>query len=263
MVKTVAKKRPPVWMLVREAVESMDGEATYQDIKEYIWRRHKDIKERTINCQIIICCVNQKSRVYYPPNRKPRECSEKYDFLYNLGNGKVTIFDPDKHGSWSIIEENARLKVVKNDFHAVPVIGTNRIIEKEQVRAVSEVVPVMRDMVVTNLALLKQDLKLYQDISGRMGIEYPTEVGIVDILAIDGEGYFTVVEIADPFTPEVLTRMLGCMGWLRKHLALGQEVRGIVLTNQVENNMLMSAAAIPQIEICQLQVSVVVNRLSA
>ncbi|MGE5417353.1 MAG: hypothetical protein ACM3UZ_11515 [Acidobacteriota bacterium] len=263
MVKTVAKKRPPVWMLVREAVESMDGEATYQDIKEYIWRRHKDIKERTINCQIIICCVNQKSRVYYPPNRKPRECSQKYDFLYNLGNGKVAIYNPDKHGRWSIIEEDSRLKVIKNDFQGVSGIGTNRIMEQEQTRAVSEVVPALRDVVVTNLALLKQDLKLYQDVSGRMGIEYPTEAGIVDILAVDGQGHFTVVEIADPFTPEVLTRMLSCMGWVRKHLAFGQEVRGIVLTNQVDNNILLLATAIPQVEICQLQVSMVVNRLSA
>ncbi|MGE5405677.1 MAG: hypothetical protein ACM3PP_12145 [Candidatus Saccharibacteria bacterium] len=263
MVKTVAKKRPPVWMLVREAVESMDGEASYQDIKEYIWRRHKDIKERTINCQIIICCVNQKSRVYYPPNRKPRECSEKYDFLYNLGNGKVAIYDPDKHGRWSIIEENSRLKVIKNEFQAVQKTVANRLVEQEQTRAVSEVVPVMRDVVVTNLALLKPDLKLYQDVSGRPGIEYPTEAGIIDILAIDGEGRFTVVEIADPFTPEVMTRMLSCMGWVRKHLASGHEVRAIVLTNQVDNSILWSATAIPQIEICQLQVSMVVNRLSA
>ena len=59
MGKDKIGKRPPVWEMVKEAVESMNGEASYKEIKEYIWQHYGEVKERTINCQIIICSVNR------------------------------------------------------------------------------------------------------------------------------------------------------------------------------------------------------------
>ena len=218
MGKTVTNKRPPVWEMVKKAVESMNGEASYKDIKEYIWQHYGEVKERTINCQIIICSVNQKSRVYYPANRKPRNWNTKYDFLYTLGNGRVILYNPDEHGLWGIVEEGDRLVVKRLDGTELvekPVTrkGTpkrydaktatsqsTRRMEEEQTY-ISGSFPQVREVLYDNLALIGKNLRIYTDASGRQGFEYPTEVGIIDILAADPHHRLTVMEFAEEVTP--------------------------------------------------------------
>ena len=222
MVKT-RNKRPPVWKMVKEAVESRNGEISYKEIKEYIWERYEDVKERTINCQIIICSVNQNSRVYYPANRKPRHCNGKYDFLYTLGNGRVTLYKPEEHGAWAIVEENNKLVVKQLDGKEMdeksvesPAINSLKKDWEEPVN-ISGSFPQVREVLSNNLSLVGKNLRIYIDVSGRQGFEYPTEVGIIDILASDRYNRLMVMEFAEEVTPEVLCRVLAYMGWVRKN----------------------------------------------
>jgi len=107
-------RRPFVWQMVREAVENLGGRASYTDIISYIKSKYGDVNENTIRCQIIICTVNHPSRVYYPENHKPRDCStlsHRMDFLFSIGRGEVVFYDPKKHGQWSIIKQDGKLRV--------------------------------------------------------------------------------------------------------------------------------------------------------
>jgi hypothetical protein len=46
--------RPPVWQLVREASEHFAREVTYAELKQFIWSKHPDVNDGTINCQITV-----------------------------------------------------------------------------------------------------------------------------------------------------------------------------------------------------------------
>lgn len=108
------KRRPFVWQMVREAVENLGGKASYKDIIHYIKNKYGDVNESTIRCHIIICTVNHPSRIHYPENRKPRDCStlaHHCDFLFSIGKGEVVLYDPKKHGQWLIVEQNGKLQV--------------------------------------------------------------------------------------------------------------------------------------------------------
>ncbi|MGI6514933.1 MAG: DUF7669 domain-containing protein [Syntrophomonadales bacterium] len=280
MGKNKIGKRPPVWEMVKEAVESMNGEASYKEIKEYIWQHYGEVKERTINCQIIICSVNQKSRVYYPANRKPRNCNSKYDFLYTLGNGRVTLYNPKEHGVWGIVEAGDKLMVKRLDgidadekpavprttrkkYETAPATSPlTKKVEEEQTY-ISGSFPQVREVVYNNLSLVGKNLRIYTDASGRQGFEYPTEVGIIDILATDPHQRLTVMEFAEEVTPEVLSRILGYMGWVRRNLTPGKEVKGMIFTNDIEEHMLLSISQVPGIEVYQLKMSLEVNKMSA
>ncbi|MGE5543739.1 MAG: hypothetical protein ACM3UW_02095 [Bacillota bacterium] len=281
MGKTRTDKHPPVWEMVKKAVESMNGEASYKDIKEYIWQHYGEVKERTINCQIIICSVNQKSRVYYPANRKPRNCNTKYDFLYTLGNGRVTLYNPEEHGVWGIVEEGNRLVVKRldgvvldekpaarkagrkksDDLTSETSPSTKKMGEEQAY--ISSSFPQVREVLYNNLALLGKNLRIYTDASGRQGFEYPTEIGIIDILAVDAYQRLTVMEFAEEVTPEVLSRILGYMGWVRRNLTPGKDVKGMIFTNHIEEHMLLSISQVPGIEVYQLKMSLEVNKMSA
>lgn len=100
--------------MVREAVENLGGRATYKDIINFIKGKYGDVNENTIRCHIILCTVNRPSRINFPQNRKPRDCStlsNHYDFLFSMGKGEVVLYDPKKHGRWMIVEQDGKLQV--------------------------------------------------------------------------------------------------------------------------------------------------------
>ena len=92
---------------------------------------------------------------------------------------------------------------------------------------------ILRDFIaanIGNLKLLGQKLRLYSDDLGRNGIEYPTDVGPIDVLAVDADGGFVVFELNSGKGPDrTVGRVLASMGWVTKHLAAGKRVTGVIV----------------------------------
>ncbi len=58
-----------VWQMIKESVDSLGGNATYSQIKEYIRKKYGDVNESTITAQTVVCTVNHTSRIHYPENK--------------------------------------------------------------------------------------------------------------------------------------------------------------------------------------------------
>jgi len=229
--------KPTVNEMIKEAVEYHGGKASYKQIKEYIKNKYGEINEGTINCQIAVLSVNMPSRIHYPENKKERICdpSNKYDVLYNLGNGWVEFYDPDKHGKWAIKkDEYGNLKVVQI-FEDEP----EEISKEESLQFPLEAH--LRDFIAKNLQSLQIDgknLELYIDENGREGIEYLTEVGRIDILAVDNEKNFVVIEIKQGIAKDdALSQLLKYMGWVKKNLAKDKEVKGVIIAYDIDDKL--------------------------
>jgi endonuclease len=107
-----------VWQMIKESVDNLGGNATYSQIKEYIKKKYGEVNERTITAQITVCTVNHLSRIHYQENKKPRIANSKYDFLYTVARGQVTLYDPKRHGIWEIREEQGILIVAQKDNYS-------------------------------------------------------------------------------------------------------------------------------------------------
>lgn len=107
--------RPYVWQMIKEAVERSQNEiVTYKEIRDYIASHYENVKTTTIDAQIIECSVNHPSRIHHSGNAKPRISDRKNDFLYNVGRGKVSLYNRDKHGVWCIgITDDGKPRVAK------------------------------------------------------------------------------------------------------------------------------------------------------
>ncbi len=81
----------------------------------------------------------------------------------------------------------------------------------------------LRDFIARNLATLpigKKRLKLFVDEMNRKGIEYQTDVGPIDILAVDEDGNFVVFELKLSRGPDrAMGQLQRYMGWVMKVLA--------------------------------------------
>jgi hypothetical protein len=117
----------------------------------------------------------------------------------------------------------------------------------------------LRDFIAANidrLPIASQKLVLYQDQSGRSGVEYPTAVGPIDILAADVEGNFFVFELKVERGPDrALGQLARYMGWVKLNLAEGRKVAGIIVANSIDEKLRYAAAVFPGIQLLEYELS--------
>jgi hypothetical protein len=84
-----------------------------------------------------------------------------------------------------------------------------------------------------NQVTIEDGLELYEDEDGEIGQQYPTDSGAIDILAVDKDNNFVVIELKKGRSGEkVVGQILHYMGWVKSNLATnGQDVRGIIIAS--------------------------------
>ena len=80
---------------------------------------------------------------------------------------------------------------------------------------------------------IEDGLKLYEDEDGEIGQQFPTDSGAIDILAVDKNKNFVVIELKKGRSGEkVVGQILHYMGWVKNNLATKkQNVRGIIIAS--------------------------------
>ena len=265
--------RPYVWQMIKEAVENLGGHASYSQIKEYIKSKYGDVNESTINAQIIVCTVNQPSRIHYPENKKSRVATDsRYDFLFTTGRGQVELYNPAKHGIWEIRENEYGRQVVTQrqaGEASVPPVesGADSEIESETTGGLSfPLESHLRDFIVKNLDSIRLNgkrLQLYSDPQGRDGVEYPTDVGPIDVLATDEDNNLVVFELkVSKGADRTIGQILRYMGWVKKHLASNRGVKGAIVAHAISEQLKYAVSVTPGISLFEYQISFSIKPVS-
>lgn len=245
--------KPYVWQMIKEAVEQSEKKViSNKEIKDYILKKYGDTNLSTINCQILTCSVNTQSRVNWPENKKPRISNGQYDFLYNVGRGQVEIYDPKIHGQWEICLVDSRLIVKKvddeltdnnDDVEQDTDVDTANLDKNFTFALESQ----LRDFIAQNLTLIDNNLNLYVSDDGLDGVEYRTDIGIIDILAQNKSNEFVVIELKlSRGSDAVLGQLQRYMGWVKKNLSNNMEnVHGVIIAKSI-NDRLKYAVSVTQ-----------------
>lgn len=259
-----SNNRPAVWEMIKEAVDhSPDTVLAYAQIKDYIHQKYGDVNDATINAQIIVCTVNQPSRIYYPENQKPRQATARYDFLYSIGRGTVVRYDPVVHGMWEIAEDDqGRLHVVQHDVSDT--IELTEVVESSVAAGESGSLAFpfeshLRDFIVKNIGAIPINgsrLQLFVDDRGVTGVEYRTGVGIIDILAVDEAGNPVVFELKlSRGEDKTLGQILRYMGWVQRNIAIDKKVRGVIVAQSFADELRYAVSITPQISLFQYEIN--------
>ena len=252
------KDRPYIWQMVKDAVEKLGGKATYSDIKKFIFETYGEVNENTINCQIIVCTVNHPSRIHYPESKKPRIANTQYDFLYTVGRGQVELYDPEKHGVWEIKkDEYGKLIVSQAGIEEPPDTGDETCVDETEL--LFPVESHLRDFIAQNIETIKIDdhnIKLYSDENDRDGVEYPTEVGPIDILAVDENGEFVIFELKlSKGIDKALGQILRYMGWVKFNLAKERKVKGVIVAKNIDQKLKYATSITPNISLFEYELN--------
>lgn len=253
------ENRPYVWQMVRDAVEALGTPTTNLAVRDWILKRYPDTNKSTIQCQIINCTVNHASRVHYPENGKPRICNTRYDFLYRPERGLLERYDRARHGDWEICEGDDGSLIVR------PTVGSAESSATEA--ASTEPVPAacgstfaaeshLRDYLAQHLSDLEDGLDLFVDENGIEGIEYTTPIGRIDIVATDKNGGLVVIELKVGHGPDaVCGQLMRYMGWVKRHMADGQPVRGIIVAQRISDRIRYAMADTPTVRLKEYELS--------
>jgi len=126
--------------------------------------------------------------------------------------------------------------------------------ETEETLSATEIIPSMErlveDFLETNLDHIEKGLKLYQDEKGIPGRQYPTDIGIIDLLCVDKDKKFVVIETKkEKGSDRTIGQITRYMGWVKQNLAKNQEVRGIIIVHEVDERLEYSASVMNNVKI--------------
>lgn len=244
--------KPFVWQMIKEAVEVHGNKTTNIAVRDWILEHYPGTNVNTILNQIIVCTVNHESRVHYRENNRPRRCDDIYDILYRPEAGKLEMYDPRIHGIWEIARNEKGVLLVKK-------VNESRENKNEDVTVASGYLEErhLRTYIAKNLNMIEEGLQLYVDVFGNDGVEYPSDFGPIDILAIDKQGIFVVIEIkTDHFADASSGQILKYRNWVRRHLASGKKVRSYLIGSEIPEHVRYSLADCEDIYLKEYDLSI-------
>lgn len=207
---------------VINAVIRLGKVASTREVIDQIYKSYPDKpwKEASIRCHLIGLSVNHPSSKHYPTLHKQAclVCVDKGKFRYHNAEKDSIETPPDDNDSFESIGDEETSEVV---------ISLERDLE---------------EYIIRDLTQIEGGLELYsrKDLTGR---QFNTDVGRIDILAIDQNGNFVVIELkAGTAKSPVVGQILSYVSWVRQNLAKGGEVRGIIIADDFDKKLKYASA---------------------
>jgi restriction system protein len=117
----------------------------------------------------------------------------------------------------------------------------------------------LEDFIVSNFQVIfRGQLQLYRDEQGAVAQQYNTNIGIIDILAVEeGTGSFVVIELKKGRpSDQVVGQLLRYMGWVKQTLCSpGQCVKGLVICREHDLRMSYALSMVPGVNLKYYSVS--------
>lgn len=117
----------------------------------------------------------------------------------------------------------------------------------------------LEDFIVGNFHnIFKGVLRIYEDGEEVDGQQFPTDIGPIDILAVDPHSrFFTVIELKKGRpSDQVVGQILRYMGWVKKNLCReDQDVKGLVICHEPDPKLTYALAMTKNIDVRYYKVS--------
>jgi hypothetical protein len=104
-----------------------------------------------------------------------------------------------------------------------------------------------------NLSIIESGLKANAEYQLE---EYPTDVGLIDLLCQDAAGRWVVIELKAGLAGDAaIGQILGYIAWVRENLPKGENARGILVCKKPHPRVLAVAKMFPDISVKSFQLS--------
>jgi hypothetical protein len=162
---------------------------------------------------------------------------------------------------WNMQESPTEIRLIKpgTETQVVgEVLGSNDAADDADSEPVFSLEYQLRDFLASNLSTISingKRLRLFVDATGRDGIEFPSAVGPIDILAMDDEDSLFVFELkrADS-SDRAMGQLARYMGWVQQTIGKGRKVFGIIVARAISENLRYAASVVPNVYLYEYEV---------
>ncbi len=267
--------KQPNWQLVAAFVKGNGGQATLKEIEDFLTSQNRLASNARPDATML--SVNLNSRVHYGGGKEVRrtDTGNRYDLLYRQTDGRFVTYDPTVHGVWEIHmsadgTRSVRL-VAEPDAPEEDTFRPSNLSDdndglfegSNQFRMESH----LRDYLAQNLGLLQgfgTTLSLYGVAGDARGVEYQTEVGPIDILAVGTNGAYYVIELKLGRGPDAAVgQTLRYIAAIKNTVAKDKPVFGVIVASTITDKLRYAASEVQdRVFVMQYELKVTLSRAS-
>ncbi len=120
----------------------------------------------------------------------------------------------------------------------------------------------LRDFLAKNLNIIEPGLVLFQ--SGEVsGVEYRIEGGRIDILAVDANGDFVVIELKlSGGRNRALGQLLYYMGWVDTNMDINKPCRGVIVAADITDELMTATKRVDGVSLYQYKISMSLDEVA-
>ena len=222
-----------VKLLFRDMIKDLaiqKGEVIEREkINSWFKTKYPLIKPGTISAHMLKLSTNAPSRIHYSvdPNGKD-------DLFFQIDSKRFRLYDQSSDPDPIYFKQKEDEIVTLEHEESEEENGNEFAYEKD-----------LQNFLAKNLSLIEPGLSLYleEEISG---IEFPVGNRFIDILAIDCNNNYVVIELkVSRGYDRVVGQILRYMAWIRKnHAEESQKVRGIIIAREISDDLLLACSEI-------------------
>jgi endonuclease len=236
----------PAKVLMREFADKMlvHGQTfTNRDAVEWFSENYPKLKSNTVTMHCDGMSINSSNRKHHPSIKH----GSNHDLFFKLGGGAYRLWDPETDPAPKYKEdyENSASEIADEVMEGDDVIASSEFgAEKD-----------LQSYLSKNLSALENGLRLYED-EGLTGIEYPVGGRFIDILAVDADDNFVVIELkVSKAYDRVVGQLLRYMGWVEKNISEGKTVRGWIIGREISEDLKLATERVPDISLFEYEIS--------
>lgn len=233
--------------LEREALKD-GGYFTRKEIVNWFETKYPEIKIGTISAHLLMLSTNAPSRVHYNIHDNGNE-----DILFQINKDTFRLYDKQNDPE-PIYKKSADAGFgnVIDDNYEEETEGQEFAYEKD-----------LQNFLSKNLEIIESGLKLFED-DGINGIEFPAGGRKIDILALDKDDNYVVIELkVSRGYDRVVGQLLRYMGWIEQYQAdKGQKVRGMIICKEISQDLVFACSRINDIELFEYELSIKLNKIT-
>jgi hypothetical protein len=244
----------PVRLLMRQMVDEIPVKpgqtVTKETVLNWFATRYPKVKEGTVTAHLIRLSTNAPSRLHY--FAKPGDD----DLFFQLDGSHFRLYDPatDPAPLQRGTPKPEMLPPAVDSEHEDEPAASNAFAYESD----------LRNFLSKNLQVIEPGLRLYEE-EGITGVEFPAGGRFIDILAVDGNGAYVVIELkVSRGYDRTLGQLRRYIGWITKnHAEPGQPVRGIIVAREISEDLILACSGLSGVELFEYEMSVSLKKVES
>jgi len=217
---------------------------------EWFNRKYPKIKQTTVVAHLTMMSTNSQNRVNYTLHSNPEN-----DLFFQLDKSHFRLYqptmDPPPKRKSNGLDQGAGEGTLEEESEDDSFDSKEFAYERD-----------LKNYLSKNLFIVEPGLRLYEE-EGITGIEFPAGNRFIDILAVDKQNSYVVIELkVSKGYDRVIGQLLRYMAWIEKnHAEPNQRVRGVILGSSISEDLSLAASKINDVELFEYALSLTLTKV--